>query len=75
MPPLHRCRTLLALTGVVVLVGASLTGSPALAKCGKDCKRLITGDFITCKRLSEAQSGQDLQDGVLGQEEGGQGGM
>src|SRR2546430_10471288 len=31
------------------LIAASLTGSPALAKCGKDCKTLIRTDFKTCK--------------------------
>jgi hypothetical protein len=36
--------------GLAVLVfGASLVGSPALAKCGKDCKKAIAAEFKTCK--------------------------
>ncbi|PYP65748.1 MAG: hypothetical protein DMD36_18725 [Gemmatimonadetes bacterium] len=36
--------------GLAVLVfGASLVGSPALAKCGKDCKKPIAAEFKACK--------------------------
>src|SRR5579862_120955 len=50
MPPLRRVRTVAPTAAVaMVLLGASLFGSPALAKCTKDCRKLIAGDFVMCK--------------------------
>jgi hypothetical protein len=33
----------------VLIVGTGITASPALAKCGSDCKKLISTEFKTCK--------------------------
>ena len=33
----------------VLVLGGSLMGSPALAKCSKDCKKAIALEYKTCK--------------------------
>jgi len=33
----------------ITMFGAGLGGSRALAKCSKDCKRVIAADFTGCK--------------------------
>jgi hypothetical protein len=33
----------------VLLLGAELTASPVLATCGKDCRKLITTEFMACR--------------------------
>ena len=40
-------KTLSALA--TVMLAASLVGAPALAKCGRDCKKVIATDFKSCK--------------------------
>src|SRR6266581_2894311 len=44
-------RSLLALACLLTtaLIAAGFVGSPALAKCGKDCKQLIATEFKKCK--------------------------
>jgi hypothetical protein len=45
-----------------VLIGTSLVGSPALARCGHDCRKAITSDFKTCKSSCEkGTAGKDCR--------------
>ncbi len=46
----------------VLLVGACLTASPALAKCHKDCKTQIENEFKACKVVCpKGKAGKDCK--------------
>src|SRR5438876_2174961 len=49
MRPITRNLLALACLLTTALIAAGLVGSPALAKCGKDCKQLIATEFKACK--------------------------
>src|SRR2546425_7986591 len=49
MRPITRSLLALACLLTTALIAAGLVGSPALAKCGKDCKQLIATEFKACK--------------------------
>src|SRR6266699_165456 len=49
MRPITRNLLALACLFTTALIAAGLVGSPALAKCGKDCKQLIATEFKACK--------------------------
>ena len=42
---------------VLAVFGTALIGSPALAKCGKDCKSAIRSEHKTCKAACAKGSG------------------
>ena len=69
MPPLRRVRTVAPTAALaMVLLGGSLFGSPALAKCSKDCRNQIAEDFITCKRgCPKRKPGQPCRKACLNQ--------
>src|SRR5438094_3867314 len=48
MRPITRNLLALACLLTTALIAAGLVGSPALAKCGKDCKQLIATEFKAC---------------------------
>src|SRR5882724_3642221 len=49
MSPITRSLLALACLLTTALIAAGFVGSPALAKCGKDCKQLIATEFKKCK--------------------------
>jgi hypothetical protein len=45
-----------------VVLGVGLTVSPALAKCGKDCKSTLVTEFHTCKAAcATGKAGKDCR--------------